>query len=124
MKKTGESYAVARRHLSRECRIKHGRYSGKPKLPEGPTTEHYDAVGRRIPGLSFPQIELVNLQGDFDPRDLTKCWVPDTAFHDPDMLHNVGWPKDVKRVLSLVEYLDARTKQTGWVLRNRCMTPT
>lgn len=116
MEKTGESYAEARRQLSRQKRNKHGQYGGTPNLPDGPTTEHYDAEGRRIPGLCFPQVELVNLQGEFDPRDLKTCWVPASAFDDPDMLHNVGWPKDVKRVLTLAEYIDAREQQTGWVL--------
>ncbi len=116
MRKNGESYTTARRNLSHKARIQHGRYSGKPKLPEGPTTEYFDKKGHLVPGLSFPQVELVNIQGDFDPNDLKKSWVPETAFDDPDMLRNVGWPKEVKRVLTLAEYIEARGKQTGWVL--------
>lgn len=117
MRKTGESYAAARQALSRRNRIRHGVYAGQPKLPSRPLTEYYDAEGRLLPGVHFPQLELVNIQGDFDPRDLKKCWVPESMFEDPEMLHNVGWPKDVKRVLSLAEYIDARVAQTGWVLQ-------
>lgn len=120
MKKTGESYSTALRNISRVARIKHGRYSGNPRLPQGPTTEHFDAEGRHLPDVRFPQVELVNIQGDFDLHDLKKAWVPETAFDDPNMPQNPAWqkdvPRDVKRVLTLAEYIDARARQTGWTL--------
>jgi hypothetical protein len=117
MAKTGEPHAAARLALSRKQRITHGKYAGRPNLPEGPSTEYFDAEGRHLPGVRFPQFELVSIQGDFDPIDLKKCWVPESMFDDPEMLHNVGWPRDVKRALTLAEYIDARVEQTGWVLQ-------
>lgn len=32
------------------------------------------------------------------------------------MPRDPSWPPDVKRVLTLAEYIDARTRQTGWQL--------
>lgn len=119
MAKTGERWSTAAQNTQRGAgaRIKHGRYSGVPKLPEGPTSAWLDAQGRVLPDDGTrPQVEFVNIQGDFDPRDLKKAWVPSTAFDDPTMPRDPSWPPDVKRVLTLAEYIDARTRQTGWQL--------
>lgn len=122
--KTGEKWSTAARNTRRGARIKHGRYAGKPKLPEGPTSFCLDAQGRVLPDDGTrPQIEFVNIQGDFDPRDLKKAWVPSTAFDDPSMPRDPSWPTDVKRVLTLAEYIDARTKQTGWQLERIAPSP-
>lgn len=102
---------------ARSLSIKLGRYAGRPNLPKGPTTHWCDGEGRLLPdSASRPQVEWVDIQGEFDPDDLNKAWVPATAFDDPSMPRDPSGPPDVKRALTLAEYIDARGRQTGWRL--------
>lgn len=137
--KTGESYAAALRNVRRqsngEREVKSEEpskpwtppaewppYTGTPNLP--PTTRRTFMMvsddGRIFQGESHSEVEFehVDIQGEFDPTDLNKAWVPSTAFYDPAMPRDPSWPDadKVKRVLSLKEYIEARTKQTGWHL--------
>ncbi len=136
MAKTGESYAAALRNLrgpagkdqprapedatAGTLPLKSGVYSGTPKLPPAERrTLLLDNQGNVLrPGPDHPEVEMVHIQGDFDPDDLDKAWVPETAFDDPTMPRHPSVPEGVavKRVLTLKEYIDARKKQTGWTL--------
>lgn len=124
MQKTGENYASALRSLRRALRITHGQYSGTPKLPQGRRTHYADDHGNWISNEGRPEIDVVHIQGPFDANNLKTAFVPETAFDDPSMPRDPSWPRDVKRVLSLAEYVDARIKQTGWRLESIQPGPT
>jgi hypothetical protein len=113
MQKTGESYATALQNLRNTRRAKHRHLP----LPPEPKSFYFDARGRFVPDDgSQPRHEVLEIQGDFDPEDLHKAWLPGTAFDDPEMRRERSLPPDVKRVLTLGEYVEARKEQTGWRL--------
>ena len=104
--KTGESYSTAKRQLDAAI---------TPVLPQV-STAWFDADGRFIRNDgSLPQAEVVNVM-DFDGKNLSAAWVPETAFDDPSMPKRPEIPPGTKRVLSLAEYIKVRERETGWKL--------
>ena len=101
--KTGESYSTAKKQLDAAI---------TPTLPPmgGCWVDERGAV--ILNDGSLPQAEVVNVM-DFDGTDLTKAWVPETAFDDPSMPKRPEWPSETKRVLSLAEYIKVRERQDG-----------
>jgi hypothetical protein len=117
MQKTGETYTTALQHTSGMPRIKPGEYSGVPVLPPGRTSVFISEDGHFEPDDGAqPQFEWVDIQGEFDAKNLHRARVPATAFHDPLLAKHPSMPPDVQRVLTLGEYIDARSKQMGWKL--------
>src|SRR5258708_1814140 len=84
--KTGESYSTAKKQLDAAI---------TPTLrPVG--LKWFDAQGRVIQDDgSLPQGEAVNVM-DFDGADLSKAWVPETAFDDPSMPRRPEMPPGTK----------------------------
>lgn len=105
--KTGEKYSTAKRQLDAAV---------TPPLPPVGTI-WTDELGRAIPrgDASLPQVEVVNVQ-DFDGQDLTRAWVPETAFDDPSMPKRPDFPPGTMRAASLAEYIKVRERVTGWKL--------
>lgn len=131
--KTGERYSTALRHVRQaETRgaeprdeasdetatdaisppLQPGDYTGTPRLPAAPMYIYFNEDGDVLPSGFAPRLvpEQVFIQGDYEPDNLHKAWVPDTSFEDPSV------PAPMLRVLSLGEYIDARAKQLGWEL--------